>query len=310
MRILGFDTATRATTVALCDFDAGAEPGASVSATLELQARDDPRSGERPRHATRLMASIVELLGRAGSQWDEIDRIAVGVGPGSFTGLRIGVATARALAWARAIELVGVSTLQSLAHAQLQSLALGAQLQSRAFHAQHHPGPSEGPGAGPLAGACDAVLAVLDARRGEVFAAGWRAEQGDRTNARQGDRTSAEQGDRTNARQGDRTSPWQPTQPMAPLLAPRALSPNALAELIPELGRRVVAVGDGAVGFRGILERSGAQIPEDESGHHRVTAISHCRLACSLSSSAADEIFPEYLRLPDAEIARQAAGRK
>ncbi len=251
MRILGFDTATRATAVALCDFDvagstpdAGPNPDASLSGAVELEARDDPRPGERPRHATRLMASIVELLHRAGMEWDEVDRIAVGVGPGSFTGLRIGVATARALGQARAIELVAVSTLQSL--------ALGARP-----HA--------------LSAGTDAVLAVLDARRGEVFAAGWSLE-------------------------------------MQPLLAPRALTPQALAELLGELPAPVLTVGDGAIQFRSTLGCSGEQIPEDDSELHRVTAISHCRLARTARASAPDEILPDYLRLPDAEIARRAAG--
>lgn len=127
MRILGFDTATRATTVALVD-------GGTV-----LERRDDPPSGARPRHTTRLMPMIAELLCEAGWGWDELDRIAVGIGPGTFTGLRIGVSTARALARARGLELVGISTLESL--------SLGAD--------------------------ADVVCAAIDARRGEVFAALW-----------------------------------------------------------------------------------------------------------------------------------------
>ena len=86
MRILAFDTATRATAVAL------AGTGERV-----LEARDDPPPGERPRHASRLLPLTAELLERAGIGFEDIDRLAVGVGPGTFTGLRIGVATARAL---------------------------------------------------------------------------------------------------------------------------------------------------------------------------------------------------------------------
>src|SRR5438270_483131 len=82
------------------------------------------------------------------------DRIAVGVGPGTFTGLRIGLATARALAQARSIPLVGISTAASL--------ALGAWAHARA----------EG---------CEAVLAVIDARRAEVFAAAWPVSPADPT---------------------------------------------------------------------------------------------------------------------------------
>ncbi len=144
MKVLAFDTATGATSVALLDSTGG----------YPIEARDDPEPGQRPRHTTRLMALIVEVMERAGCGWDEVDRIAVGVGPGTFTGLRIGVATARALTRARGIELVGVSTLQSL--------ALGAADEAR----------RQG---------CQAVLAVLDARRGEVFAAAWPTDGLQRT---------------------------------------------------------------------------------------------------------------------------------
>jgi tRNA threonylcarbamoyladenosine biosynthesis protein TsaB len=245
--ILGFDTATAATTVALCDFE---------REDLRIEARDDPPRGVRPRHATRLMGLIVELLGQAGASWEDIDRIAVGVGPGTFTGLRIGIATARALARAREIPLVGISTLESL--------ALNAR--------------SESDQAAADAGA---VFAVLDARRRQVFAAGWRIEA-----------------DEVWGRPGFEHQ----------LLWPRALSAGDLAVLIADLDFNVMAIGDGAVEFRSVLARSGALIPRDDSELHRVTAMNHCRLAGSLRGGAPDEIQPEYLRLPDAEIARRAAG--
>jgi tRNA threonylcarbamoyladenosine biosynthesis protein TsaB len=127
--ILGIDTATAATAAAVLGPD------------LEAEARDDPGAGERPRHATRLLALVEDVLRQAGG-WDAIERIAVGVGPGGFTGLRHGIATARALAQARGIPVTGVSSLEALAR--------GAGT----------------PGA--------AVYAVIDARRGEVFAAAWR----------------------------------------------------------------------------------------------------------------------------------------
>ncbi|MGI8429666.1 MAG: tRNA (adenosine(37)-N6)-threonylcarbamoyltransferase complex dimerization subunit type 1 TsaB [Solirubrobacteraceae bacterium] len=271
MRILGLDTATRANAGAPCDFGVPcARDGgdASQSDGFELEARDDPPSGDRPRHATRLLACIIELLARAGSEWDEVDRIAVGLGPGSFTGLRIGVATARALGRARAIDLVGVSTLQSLALA-----------------AQRH----------PLSAGTDVVLAVLDARRGEVFAAGWRAGGADGAGAI------------TPTRPPDHTAAGTRAQR---LLAPRALTPETLAERLSELGQRVLMVGDGAVAFRSILAGAGAKIPPDSSELHKVTAICHCHLARTVRASATDEILPEYLRLPDAEIARRSASRK
>jgi tRNA threonylcarbamoyladenosine biosynthesis protein TsaB len=236
VRILAFDTATRATTVAL-----------SGVGNVIYTARDDPKPDARPGHATRLLPLTAMVLERAGIGWGEVDRIGVGVGPGTFTGLRIGIATGRALARARDIPLVGVSTLQSLALA----------------------GP---PATSTLVG-YDTVLAVLDARRGEVFAASWRM-------------TEVEQFETA-------------------LLLPRVLAPEALAELVTPLGPTTLAIGDGAVAFREVLERSGAFIPDDDSQLHRVTATNHCRLAEGMPASAPDEVRPDYLRAPDAEMARR-----
>src|SRR5439155_12104378 len=114
----------------------------------------------------------------------------------------------------------------------------------------------------------DVVLAVLDARRGEVFAASWRMDE-------------AEEFDRA-------------------LLLPHALPPEALAELVAPLAPTTLAIGDGAIAFRGALERSGSFIPEDDSPLHRVTAMNHCRLAGRAEASVPDEVRPDYLRAPDA----------
>jgi tRNA threonylcarbamoyladenosine biosynthesis protein TsaB len=212
-----------------------------------IERRDDPEPGRRPRHTTRLMALVVDVLNAAGADWPAVDRIAVGVGPGTFTGLRIGVATAHALARARDLPLVGVSTLHSLAY-----------------------------GAAEADEATDAVMAVIDARRGEVFAAGWATTQARQAGA-------------------------------PPLLSPRALAPEALAEVMAQDGRTWQAVGDGAVEFRAALAPSGARIPERDSGRNRVSAIEHCRLAAGLAPGVPDGVQPEYLRLPDAEITLRAA---
>ncbi len=53
-----------------------------------------------PAHASELMPAVADAMERAGVDWRDLDAIAVGVGPGTFTGLRIGIATARALATA------------------------------------------------------------------------------------------------------------------------------------------------------------------------------------------------------------------
>lgn len=124
--ILGLDTATPSTCVAVVRADGTAR-----------EARDDPAPGQRPAHGARLLALVDEVV----EDWAAVERIAVGVGPGGFTGLRIGIATARGLAQARGLSVVGVSSLQALA-AGAAAVAAGRP-----------------------------VLAAIDARRDEAFAA-------------------------------------------------------------------------------------------------------------------------------------------
>jgi tRNA threonylcarbamoyladenosine biosynthesis protein TsaB len=238
--VLAFDTATRATTVALCP---------TAGETTEL--RDDPPAGARPRHATHLLPLAAELLDEAGLAWSDLDRVAVGVGPGTFTGLRIGVATARALAQARRLPLVGVSTAASL--------ALGAWAAAQAQR-------------------CGLVVSVIDARRGEVFAAAWPVRDGD--------------------------PPVTLTDAAAPLLTPRAMAPEELADWLSSQPGTALVAGDGAIAFRAELERSGALVAGDESGLNLVSARNHCLLARCLPDSAPGEVRPEYLRVPDAERTR------
>ena len=104
MIVLGFDTATQATVA-----------GLRLADGRTLQARDDPAEQEHPGHATRLLDMAAELLAQAGLGWGDVQRIAVGVGPGRFTGLRVGIATARGLAQSLGVQLVGVSSLRALA---------------------------------------------------------------------------------------------------------------------------------------------------------------------------------------------------
>lgn len=206
--ILAFDTATPSTAVAVWS------PGHAV------ERRDDPGPGARPGHASRLLALVEEIV-----DWDVVTRIAVGTGPGGFTGLRIGIATARALAQARDLPLAGVSSLAALA--------------------------------APHGGV---VVAVIDARRGEVFAA----------------------------------SPGR--------FEPVAVSPEALAARI-EPG--ALAVGDGAVRFREVLEGAGAVVPADDSPQHRVSAIHVARLGAEAEPAGRDALLPDYRREPDAKPRQQ-----
>lgn len=103
MAELAFDTATAACSVAL-----------RVDGVLIQPPPDPDRMFARPAHATELLPAIDALLAEAESGFDQITNVAVGVGPGAFTGLRIGVATARAICTARSIPLTPVSSLAAL----------------------------------------------------------------------------------------------------------------------------------------------------------------------------------------------------
>ncbi|HMJ32904.1 MAG TPA: tRNA (adenosine(37)-N6)-threonylcarbamoyltransferase complex dimerization subunit type 1 TsaB [Baekduia sp.] len=133
--ILAFDTATPATVVGV----------ARPDGTLVAERRHNPGPGERPGHSPQLLALAHAALTEAGVPWSAVARVGAGVGPGTFTGLRIGVATARALAQGLGAETVAIPTLRAL--------ALGAA----------------------SAGAPGSLLAALDARRGEAYVAAYDA---------------------------------------------------------------------------------------------------------------------------------------
>jgi len=102
MRILAIDTALPA--VSACVLDSGEiEPIARETEAMERG------------HAEALLPLIARIVGAVDGGFASIDRVAVTVGPGSFTGIRIGLAAAQGIAIARKIEVVGVSTLAALA---------------------------------------------------------------------------------------------------------------------------------------------------------------------------------------------------
>ncbi len=246
MIVLGLDTATLSSAV-----------GLRLADGSTLQARDDPGSGDRPGHATRLLAMAGELLAAAGVGWSELDRIAVGLGPGRFTGLRVGVASARGLAQSLSLELAGVSSLRALAHA-----------------AQDEQGSGQ------------AVLAVIDALRGEVFAAAYPPVGDQRP-----ERTSQE------------------------LVFERPLAPGELESVLARIeerggapGQRWLAVGDGALRFRAELQSAGVSVAAENSPLHLISGEAICELGARAQAAGAyEQILPDYRRTPDAAFSRERA---
>jgi tRNA threonylcarbamoyladenosine biosynthesis protein TsaB len=263
MIVLGFDTATSATAVGL-----RLEDGST------LQARDDPPTGARPGHSAQLLTLAAELLAQAELPWSAVERIAVGLGPGTFTGLRIGVATAHGLARSLAVELVGAPTLQALALAALQS--------SSARSEGHGPPDPRADPTEPRSTEL-AVLAAIDARRGEAFAAAYAAD-------------------------------FKLSVP-AELTVPRAVAPQDLALLVAQATgsestpRRWIAVGDGAIRYRDHLQDGGIGVAADDSPVHLVSGAAICELALAATPTAVADVIPDYRRRPDAEITLEAADK-
>lgn len=131
--LLSIDTATPSSSVALTS---GIRNRGQVLASLCLNSKIT--------HSRRLLSLIDYLMRETGVDWDRIEALAVSMGPGSFTGLRIGMATAKGLAFAADKPMVGVSTLDGLA-----SKCAPSQL----------------------------ICAVLDARKKEVYACFYRTGQ-------------------------------------------------------------------------------------------------------------------------------------
>jgi tRNA threonylcarbamoyladenosine biosynthesis protein TsaB len=218
--LVAIDTATPATVA-----------GVLLADGRVVEARDDPVEGSRGEHAARVLVLLEQAMDAAAVAWGDVERIAVGVGPGGFTGLRIGIATARALAQGHGLPLAGVGSLEALA--------------------------------GGVADRGGPVAAVIDARRGEVFAGVWEGGH--------------------------------------ELMAPAALAPDALARRLAALEGEVQAVGDGAVRFRQELEGAGVTVPADGAAVHRITAAPLCRLGAAQEPVERDGLLPDYRREPDAK---------
>jgi len=213
-------------------------------------------------HAELLVPAIEEVCAVSGCTVAQVDRIAVDIGPGLFTGLRVGVATAKALAQALGIGVLGVSSLDVLAAATAGRIGPG--------------------GDGP-------VVSVVDARRGEVFAAAYRFDR------------AGDPGDR-------RPGPIDPGSVRDDRLEP--IDPEALVAWLLILGEEagpVTVVGDGAVRYRRLLSAN----PSLDLGWAEELAapppltladLARRRLAAGIRAVSAGELLPDYRRPADARI--------
>ena len=219
MNLLGLDTSTAASTACVLRGDGEA---------FEYEPSPEALTSA-PAHAAELMPAVDRVVADAGLDFGDLDAVAVGVGPGAFTGLRIGVTTARALAHSAGLELRPVSSLAALAHGIEAELA----------------------------------LPVIDARRGEVFAALYDG----------------------------REELW-PAEPQ---------DPADLAQRVAASGLHPLAAGDGSVRFRDVFEAAGTQVAAAGSRAHVVRGLSICRLALDAPPAVPQAVLPQYLREPDAK---------
>jgi tRNA threonylcarbamoyladenosine biosynthesis protein TsaB len=226
MRVLAIECATPQQSVALVEGD-------RVVAESSYLA-EGPRGG-------RLMPAVDAVMRKAGWVPREIDVVAVSVGPGSFTGVRVGVATAKGLALGTGARLVGVSTLEALA--------------------EGYPVPNV------------VVCALLDAYRGEVYAALFR----------------------------------RPGERLERLSSDAVMAPEAVATTV---GGEVHLIGNGAARYRDRLETAcGARAIITKAGLGSApSAVAVARLGIRQLESlredkrAGVEVLPVYLRRADAEV--------
>jgi tRNA threonylcarbamoyladenosine biosynthesis protein TsaB len=209
---------------------------------------DDGRQAEfslagRRRHVESLVPALEHLCAQVGLEPGDIGVVAVDVGPGLFTGLRVGVATAKGLAQALGIGLVGLCSLDVL---------IGA---ARSLGHRGH------------------VLSVVDARRGEVFAALREVGSGD--------------------------------GPTVEVLTPKLFAPDELAGTLNELaGVPILAIGDGAQRYADVLhEVRGVTCAMGALGSppaSTLLAMALETLAGGATPVSAQDVVPLYMREADA----------
>jgi tRNA threonylcarbamoyladenosine biosynthesis protein TsaB len=188
-------------------------------------------------HSRHLLSTIHAILSSSGFYPEDIHGIAVTTGPGTFTGLRIGISTVKGLAVATGAQVVGVSSLAALAF--------------------------------PFAQLNCTVVAMIDARRGEIYHASFRCGMGN----------------------------------LQPAMAVALDAPEATAALLPE---DAIVVGSGAVLYREVLQSRRPGIRFGDPTQHVIRAGSVGMLAMRRFSrqdvDRTDTLLPEYVRKSDAQV--------
>jgi len=229
LKILAIETATPSVGCALWD-----EGGPVASFMLVA----------RQRHAEVLMPAVDQLCRQAGWTVADLTGVAVDRGPGLFTGLRVGLATGRAIAAACRIPAAGVNSLEALAHPHRRRVGL--------------------------------LAPVVDARRGEVY---WALYRADGASLRE-------------------------------LRAPAVVSPATLAGELAELDSPALAVGDGASRYKEVLSSTGVVIGDDSEKWPSALAVAELgasRLAAGADGQL-DQLAPLYLRQADVRIGWDQVG--
>jgi tRNA threonylcarbamoyladenosine biosynthesis protein TsaB len=254
--ILAIESATDAAGVALADDD-----GLLASSTV----------GRGRRHAETIAPAITAVCATAGVGLGEVDAVAVDVGPGLFTGLRVGIATAKALATGRSLPVVAVSSLDVLA-------------------------------AAAAAAGVTSVLSVVDARRGEVFWARYDA-------VADGGPLDGDGAAVPVAPDGS-VAPDGVVALDGPTLWRRASArvgpPDVLAAEIrtvaPEQRAGLVLVGDGAQRYAAVIGLAGGTVAGPGLAHPPVAVLAAIGVRRFERGEvwAADEVRAEYLREADA----------
>lgn len=230
MRLLAVDTSTLSCGVAVADGET------LLSETLLVS---------RQTHSRHLLGMVEETLGRSGLALSELDGFSVTSGPGSFTGLRIGMSVVKGLAEVAGKPVVGISTLSALAR--------GASLSERP------------------------ILAMLDARKGEVYAALYQPDGRGKVGA---------------------------------LSPPEAIRPETL---LSRIDGEALCIGTGAVTYgaliREVLGRRAVFSSAQDVIRPSVVAALAYEAFCRGEGEDAAALAPLYLRKSDAEIALEGRDR-